>query len=108
MEHLDFQFSSVNPSAAELQQRIEMLRPIYDKACAKLAGKDPEWETKKQALIVRVSRLVMSFDGKSDASAAFILGQVKALVDELEAPRRIKAEFETYKNRWENMTNTRR
>jgi len=103
LENLGIQFSSLNPSAQELQQKLELLRPVYDKACMRLRGEDPDWEVKKAAMHVKISRLVKSFDGKSDAGAAYILGQIRSMIDELDQPRLIKAEWDTYRQRWESI-----
>lgn len=97
---LGVDFSGMNPSPEEVQSKLEATRPLYNKACAALDGNDEEYEVKKKAAILKISRLVRGYDGKGDSSAAFILGQIRNIVDELQAPLTIKLEWENLKHRF--------
>jgi hypothetical protein len=95
--------AKANDTAAIMQDRLEATRYLYEQACARVSGQDEEWEKKKQFLITKIAAMAKRYDGQSGAQAAYILGQILTLCEELEAPRQIKIQWEDAKKRYGQM-----
>jgi len=84
-----------------MQSVLAAMAPVYERAKIRLRGEDKLWEDKKEQLILEAGRKIAGFQGQDPASkAVLIIGQVQSIFQELAAPRRIVAEFETKRKRY--------
>ncbi len=92
-------------NADDLYGRLEMLRPVYLKSKEREEGKDPEWEVRKKFIISKVCSLVKSFTAEdSSTKAVLLIGQMQALVTELDQPRINILQYETLQKQYQAAT----
>lgn len=89
-------------SDEDVQAYIEACRPSYDLAKARLAGKDEQYEPRREMLMMNLNKAIKSFSDDDPASkAVLIIGRLQAIVEELDAPRMIILKFEGLQRRLE-------
>ena len=86
---------------AELQDRLEATRHIYDTHKRRLTGEDKEWEKRKTFLINEMTLLVNGYNGDGGSKAAFILGRIRSILIELNQPSMVVAEWESIQRQWQ-------
>jgi len=84
-----------------LQAELETLRDVYQRAKNRLAGKDPEWEIRRQRLEAEVFHAVKTFrEDDPPSKAVYIIGKIQAAVKEMDQPRILVRDYETRRKRY--------
>ena len=95
----------IDATSTELQDKLELFRPIYLKSKARIDGEDEAWNEKKKFLEQKVYGLLKSYSGEDSAhKAVLIIGQTQSIVAELDGPRMNVAQVEGMKRQFEAET----
>lgn len=95
-----------NNTSVGLGSQLEMLGSVYEKAKARLAGTDPEWEVRKEAMLRDMFTKVKTFQPDDRSSkAVFIIGRIQSAATEMDQPKRIVAEYEGKRKRYVELCN---
>lgn len=95
---------SLNPSSADMQEKLNALRGVYDRAKANLAGDDKDWLEKKEHLLAQVFQMIKSVTPDDQPTkSVMIIGRLQAIAAELDAPRLIVAQYEDLQRRYHQL-----
>lgn len=86
---------TLSDKVEELQQEMAMLEPVYERAKARVEGRDKEWNEKKPQLIRQIVDLLAKFTiGDEPHKAVAIVAQASILGNELRMPEHWVAVYE--------------
>ena len=90
--------SATRNRAQELRRRLDIQNDIYREAVKRLSGEDTKWNERQISLREQLYAHITSFNAQDpESKAVYILGRVRGIVDELQAPKNIVAQYDSDK-----------